>query len=279
MPGAQNLLARTAEPAVSEEDLLRLENERKKKEALHAKRGRPIPTKPRRRDPDTLADVVVSDDKRVHNRSSSRSDSPLTDVKVLSDESTPPLTPMSSKSDNLFRDSLRHPGEKKGDNVYPFPLVIPATTTAKKLSVSRPSATTASSRSENSENKEKSDGKHGKKRKREDTPPKQTRTKESSLPVQQRRKSRPGWKGWVEVEGSPEPRTKLINLDSPIEVLVTRTRSGKPAGAGPTNPPAARSRKTSTVNGSVASTTPAPSEGPLGIVSRNSPLEISQGEV
>lgn len=277
LPGAQALLARTSAPAVSDEELIRLENERKRREALLAKRGRALTTKPRRRETDTFADVVVSDAKRVHNRSSSRSDSPLTDFKVLSDESTPPLTPMSAKSDNPFQEALRSTGEKNGDYPYSFTVRIqPPTAASKPTAPRQPTTNSTAGKSKESENKERSENKDGRKRKREETPPKQTNG--ALEPIQQRRKSRPGWKGWVEVEGSPEPRTKLINLDSPIEVLGKRTRSGKVAPT-PTNTLSVRSRKTSTVSGSVASSTPAPTDGPLGIVSGNSPLETNKGEV
>ena len=52
---------------------------------------------------------------------------------------------------------------------------------------------------------------------------------------QKPRKKRPavrkGWKGWV--EGSPEPSTKLINLDTAPVIQERRTRNGKTFGAVP----------------------------------------------
>ncbi|CAG8565100.1 11095_t:CDS:1 [Acaulospora colombiana] len=101
-----------------------------------------------------------------------------------------------------------------------------------------------------------------------------------SKPIAQRRKSRPGWKGWVEVEGSPEPKDKLINLDFPVETLETRTRSGKIL------PPheLSRVRKASTAKSSStgASNTPAPGDiSPLGpgVRHTNTTIEDNPGEV
>lgn len=54
---------------------------------------------------------------------------------------------------------------------------------------------------------------------REPTPP--------PPPKKRRTAARKGWKGWAEVEGSPEPSERLISLDIPPVLQERRTRSGK----------------------------------------------------
>jgi hypothetical protein len=47
-------------------------------------------------------------------------------------------------------------------------------------------------------------------------------------PKRSKKKSRKGWKGWIELESSPEPNPKgtLIKLDEPV-LMERKTRSGK----------------------------------------------------
>jgi hypothetical protein len=273
IPGAQHLLARTAAPALSEAEINRIERERKRLEAGNANSTRPNVNKPKGHAADQLPGVVVANSKRPPNRSSTRSDSPLTDARVLSDDSSPPLTPMTSRSEISRQEDNRGNVKRRGD---------PERTKAaqeEKSSLRGKSAsrTTKPARS----TKDATDTRTGLKRKISEVDRSEENSKSGAKPIAQRRKSRPGWKGWVEVEGSPEPKDKLINLDFPVETLETRTRSGKLIQNDAIPP---RVRKTSTAKSSSrgASNTPAPGDiSPLGPGSRhtNNTIEDNPGEV
>jgi hypothetical protein len=233
--------------------------------------------KPKRRDTDIAASVIVADSKRSRNQSSTRSDSPLTELKILSEESSPPLTPTSSKSDYSLQDDPRLVGEKKGKPTYPFTVRVSVTTAAKPTAAKvAKSGTTAPL-----------ENKTGKKRKASEMeqPMQRQRQHTTAVAQGQKPKVRPGWKGWVEVEGSPEPKDKLINLDFPVPTLEKRTRSGKVAP--PTVPLPNRSRKPSTAKSSTratteASETPAPGsavESSLGSIKEKDPSEQPKAEV
>lgn len=260
LPGVQELLARTAAPAMSEEELSRLEKERRKNEMAQTKRGRPTTIKTKKRDADRATGVVVANSKRTFNRSPTRSDSPLTDSKIVSEESTPPLTPMSSRSDFSLQDSHRFVNEKpkkKHQDVVPFTRVpLPL---AKANSARTAKGTTLASsepRTGPGRKRKASEMEMPLQRNRGDSTAAAAAAKNSTKP-----KTRPGWKGWVEIEGSPEPKPKLINLDFPVPTLEKRTRSGRVAPA--TSDPLVRARKSSTTKSSTrastrASETPAP---------------------
>lgn len=245
LPGVQDLLARTAEPAMTEDELNRLESERRRAEAISGKRGRPNMARSKRRDADIGSGVVVADSKRPRNQSSTRSDSPLTELKILSEESSPPLTPTSSKSDYSLQEDLRLAGEKKGKPSYPFTVRVSVTAAAKPTAAKAAKSGIIAS----------SENKAGKKRKASEMEQPMQRQRQHTTAVAQGQKTkvRPGWKGWVEVEGSPEPKDKLINLDFPVPTLEKRTRSGKVAPA--IAPLPNRSRKASTAKSSTRATT------------------------
>lgn len=171
---------------------------------------------------------------RAHN------DSPVTRNVEHSEDSTPPLTPLSSESEDLpFGNSHNVP--KK---IYKkeFKDVKRAVVTRKDAKLPRGSAYSAkelvefwrddrspapfsSSSSSESEtlhialisNKRKRESDHG-----------QTAEERAAG-----KKRKHGWKGWVVVDGSPPPADTLIKLDEP-KVLETRTRSGKIAEPRPT---------------------------------------------
>lgn len=265
LPNVQNLLARTAAPAMSEDELHRLERERRRLEAINAKRGRQNMAKSKKGDADIVSGVVVADSKRMRNRSSTRSDSPLTDAKIVSEESTPPLTPMSSKSDYSLQEDPRLVGEKKGKPVYPSTARVSAPTLPKSsVAKSAKSGTAVGS----------ADAKTNKKRKASEMEQPMQRQREHTTAKAQKPKVRPGWKGWVEVEGSPEDKPKLINLDVPVSTLETRTRSGKVVP--PVIPLPIRSRKSSTAKTSTRANTEA-SETPVAFSATESSLGLIVG--
>ena len=333
IPGAQHLLARTAAPAVTEEELERMESENRKRrrgKTGHPKRGREAVeitnlTHPNSDDADPTADVVVAEDPRrgrsgrgrsATNRSSSRSrsDSPLTtDFKLDSDESTPPLTPMSFRSEGSLRllpDEEKARSKNKADNkkskyssekTLSFDEALMAEI-RDIVSSGKHKASAAGAGEKSAGANSSGNNSTGKKRKFSEverplqrgrgaptpasstTPQTQQQKGQMAEKPQQRRKSRPGWKGWVEVEGSPEPMTKLINLDFPIETLENRTRSGKVKSndsvVGSVTMRRGRTRPSEPRSSTAASGTPAPAassegggsgEGPLGAISGNTP--------
>lgn len=279
LPGAHALLTRTAAPAVSEEDLVLLEKERRRLEALELKRACPGGGKPKRLDFDSVDDVVVGDVKRIHDRSSIRSDSPSTDTRLPSVDSTPPLTPATTPSILSGQDDVRVHVEKKQTGL----------SKGGRPSNTKPSTNKSSTVAATSA-KDASDNRRGRKRKHSETEKPMQRPREvrdTSEGARQRRKSRPGWKGWVEVEGSPEPKPNLINLDVPVETLENRTRSGRV----PSNlPPVAPRRSKASTKNSVrtdsetlapsSTATPAPADSaPLGDLTSNPPRVADTAEV
>lgn len=341
IPGAQLLLARTAAPAVTEEELERMELENRKRRRgrpAHSKRGQEVVTITDLIDQsqygaDHTAGVVVAEDPRrggrtgrepsATNRSSSRSrsDSPLTtDFKGVSDESTPPLTPMSSRSEgsyrllsdeekaNLAKNKNKADGKKaKRSSNKPLPIDEALIAEIREIVSTGKNAarggngtgenlagTNAGGNSSASKKRKFAEMERSLQRARgapnpasNATPMTQEQKDQAAEQQRQRRKSRPGWKGWVEVEGSPEPMTKLINLDFPIETLEKRTRSGKivpPSGDSGVAPTSARiagrgrARPSIPRSSTGASSTPAPIassegggsvDGPLGAISGN----------
>lgn len=282
IPGAHALLARTAAPAITEEELERIELENRKRRKAKAvpKRLKDTVdlsiTHDARDSADIIAGVIVAEDprrrgtggERLTNRSStrSRSDSPLTtDFKLVSEESTPPLTPLSSRSDfslKLHLEEDKDPftkGTIKSKHVskhlkrsFHQPSAIKDTVPddlpsalRKDLADAEGSAkstsranvgggekkTSASAKTSNPRKRKFSELEKPIQRPRGQAPaaPSNLNPKNPQTQEEQRqkRKTRPGWKGWVEVEGSPEPMTKLINLDAPPLALEKRTRSGK----------------------------------------------------
>lgn len=150
-----------------------------------------------------------------------------------SEDSTPPLTPLSSESEDLpFGNSHNVPKKIYKKELKDTKRVA---ATKKDAKMPRGSAYSAkelvefwrddrSSVSFSSSSSSENEGLHialmSKKRKRES---------EHGQTAEERaggRKRKHGWKGWVVVEGSPEPAETLIKLDEP-KVLEKRTRSGK----------------------------------------------------
>jgi hypothetical protein len=343
IPGAQHLLARTAAPAVTEEELERMELENRKRRrgrTGHPKRGREVVDITDLIDPnhdgaDLATGVVVAEDPgrggrsgrgrsaTNHSSSRSRSDSPLTtDFKVVSDESTPPLTPMSSRSEGSFRllseeekanlaKNKKKADGKKVKRPSDKPLTFDEALMAEIRDIVSTGKNAARGGNGTGENlaaaNASGNSSTGKKRKFAEmerslqrargapnlassaTPQTKGQKDQAMEQQQQRRKSRPGWKGWVEVEGSPEPMTKLINLDFPIETLEKRTRSGKvvpPSGDSGVVRGARRVRRPFDPRSSTeASSTPAPAasseggsvEGPLGAISGNTASVTTDG--
>jgi len=166
-------------------------------------------------------------------------DSPVKRNVEHSEDSTPPLTPLSSETEDLpFGNSHNVP-----KRIYKRELrdVKRASVTKKDAKISRGSAYSAkelvefwrddrSPASFSSSSSSESEALHisltSKKRKRES---------EHGQTAEERaggRKRKHGWKGWVVVEGSPPPVDTLIKLDEP-KVLERRTRSGKTAESRP----------------------------------------------
>lgn len=269
IPGAHALLARTAAPAISEEELERMERELRKRRRAKAAAKRItvdlIDAHDAHDNADIAARVIVAENPgkngtgrgRSTNRSStrSRSDSPLTtDFKLVSEESTPPLTPLSSRSDFSVRLHLEDgkpmdtknkvkakPDKRSSKTGFPTILDTPPDI-VRSVAELRNGADTGSVSGSGSktstaggDRRSSSGAKMANPRKRKfseiERPNQRSRTQ---MPVastdsnpKSKPKTRPGWKGWVEVEGSPEPMTKLINLDAPLVPLEKRTRSGK----------------------------------------------------
>ncbi|PVG01466.1 hypothetical protein CPB86DRAFT_753255 [Serendipita vermifera] len=273
IPGAQHLLARTAAPALSEAEINRMEREKKRLEAGNANNTRSSVTKPKGHAADQLPGVVVANSKRPPNRSSTRSDSPLTDARVLSDDSSPPLTPMTSRSEISRQEDKRANGKRKGE---------PERSKAAQEERSSSRAKSASRTAKPIRiTEDESDNRTGLKRKISEID-RLEEISNASKPLAQRRKSRPGWKGWVEVEGSPEPKDKLINLDFPVETFGSRTRSGKVMPQNDLVLPRVRKASTTKSSSRGASNTPAPGDiSPLGpgVRHTNTTIEDSPGEV
>lgn len=150
-----------------------------------------------------------------------------------SEDSTPPLTPLSSESGDLpFGNSHNVPRKSYQKELRD---VKRTAVTKKDARLSRGSAYSTKERvefwrddrsptpfssSSSSEDEAAQTALLSKKRKR---------VSEHGQTAEERaagRKRKHGWKGWVVVEGSPPPIDTLIKLDEP-KVLVARTRSGK----------------------------------------------------
>ncbi|KAG8850956.1 hypothetical protein FRB91_008669 [Serendipita sp. 411] len=300
IPGAHALLARTAAPAVTEEDLILLEKERKRFEALNLKRSKHAAAQHKKDDEGSMANMDQMVSRRSFDRSLSRSQSPMTETRHPSDDSTPPLTPMSSSALSLHDDGRLPPPERKKKLSASIPTrVSPTLSVAAELpppnraTVSTPTApsTTASALGEDREEVQPAPKKRGRKRKyaeAEMTGQRPRAERDTSEGALQRTKTRPGWKGWVEVEGSPEPKPSLINLDFPVATLETRTRSGKVKPGAPP-PPLPRRRTKATTSRvkdtSLADTIAAPPapvatpDPPLESIHTNSPPAENPAEV
>jgi hypothetical protein len=179
----------------------------------------------------------------------------------------------------LLPEDLGLVGEKKGKPTYPFTVRVSVTAAAKPTAAkAAKSGTTVPS-----------ENKTGKKRKASEMEQPMQRQRQHTTAVPQGRKTkvRPGWKGWVEVEGSPEPKDKLINLDFPVPTLEKRTRSGKVAPPPAAIPPPNRSRKASIAKSSTRATTEASEtpvsasavESSLGSIKEKDPSEQPKAEV
>ncbi|KAG8817145.1 hypothetical protein FRC17_000041 [Serendipita sp. 399] len=285
IPGAHALLARTAAPAITDEDIVALERERKRLEALNLKRNKLTMAKAKKGDEENmvLMDQVIS--RRSFDRSLSRSNSPMTDTRHPSDDSTPPLTPMSSSANSMHDDGRMPAPEKKKKLAGSIPTRVPSSPPLsselpppKTATLSTPTApsTTTSGLGEDGEGSQPAAKKRGRKRKYAEVEKLAQRARterDTSEGARQRPKTRPGWKGWVEVEGSPEPRPSLINLDFPVSTLESRTRSGKVSTNALPPPPVRRRTKTMTPKAKDSSGAGAVTVDSVPLVTPDPPLE------
>lgn len=269
-PNVHLRTARTVASVEAEHTQEKSSKEKKKKDGVSSiKKSHGTQHKPKNDEADKPNRTTITSSKPLRDPSTPRSDSPLTDLRAVSEESTPPLTPMSSLSDKLTLQEKKSSSKTKDElNRSTVQLL------SKQTQVSH-----IEWWADDSSRRHSSSVEIGAKRKRVDTDDSFPRRDppQNKAELSKRRKSKPGWKGWVEIDGSPEPKEKLINLDIPILPLETRTRSGKPIRRNSSPSPIRRRGSTATLSESTDIATPG--QLPLGNSDANSAWEVRKEQV